>query len=53
MTNAEREKEIKRYNKICTCSHKNGRHWYFIFGEVRTHDCRDCKCKKFQEKEND
>lgn len=43
----ERKELIRRYNMICECGHKNGRHWYAVKNGTASHDCRDCDCLNF------
>lgn len=43
----EREELIRRYNKLCECGHKQGKHWYAVEHGTASYDCRDCDCLNF------
>lgn len=43
----EREALIRRYEQLCECGHKQGRHWYAVENGTMSHDCRDCDCLNF------
>jgi len=47
MTPKKREELIRKYNLLCECGHKNGRHWYAVERGTASWDCRDCDCVKF------
>lgn len=35
----ERESLIRRYNTLCECGHKSGRHWYAVEHGTASYDC--------------
>ena len=43
----DRESLIRRYEQMCECGHKSGRHWYAVEHGTASHDCRDCDCLNF------
>lgn len=43
----ERESLIRRYEQMCECGHKSGRHWYAVEHGTASYDCRDCDCLNF------
>lgn len=43
----EREALIRRFEQLCECGHKQGRHWYAVENGTMSHDCRDCDCLNF------